>query len=169
MMTRKAGWSTWPESKWRSEILQDNAFYEGDATTNFKHGRHIYMGPGSVIQGKYEGSLTIGDNVWIGPMAYIEGFDVTIGNNVGIGSGVRIQSSKHSGIPVTTPANQTDLIIEPVVICDGADIGVNAVILPGVTIGEGAIIGAGAVVTKDVPAFEVWAGVPARFLKMRGE
>jgi acetyltransferase-like isoleucine patch superfamily enzyme len=44
---------------------------------------------------------------------------------------------------------------------------VNAVILPGVTIGKGAIVGAGAVVTDDVAAFSVVAGVPARFLKWR--
>jgi len=39
---------------------------------------------------------------------------------------------------------------------------VNAVVLPGITIGENAVVAAGAVVTKDVPAFEQWAGVPAR-------
>ena len=43
----------------------------------------------------------------------------------------------------------------------------NAVILPGVTIGEGSIIGAGAVVTKDVPAYAIVAGVPAKFLRWR--
>jgi acetyltransferase-like isoleucine patch superfamily enzyme len=48
-----------------------------------------------------------------------------------------------------------------------AFIGVNAVVLPGVTIGEGAVIGAGAVVTRDVPAWEVWAGVPARRIGRR--
>jgi acetyltransferase-like isoleucine patch superfamily enzyme len=48
-----------------------------------------------------------------------------------------------------------------------ADIGVNAVILPGVTIGRGAIVGAGAVVTDDVEPFSVVAGVPARFVRRR--
>ena len=50
-----------------------------------------------------------------------------------------------------------------------ADIGVNAVILPGVTVGRGAIVGAGAVVTKDVAPFSVVAGVPAVFLRSRDE
>jgi acetyltransferase-like isoleucine patch superfamily enzyme len=43
----------------------------------------------------------------------------------------------------------------------------NAVIYPGITIGEGALIGAGSVVTHDVPAWEVWGGVPARKLRDR--
>lgn len=48
------------------------------------------------------------------------------------------------------------------VIGKNAFVGVNAVVMPGVMVGEGAVIGAGAVVTKDVPDFEIWAGVPAR-------
>jgi acetyltransferase-like isoleucine patch superfamily enzyme len=46
-------------------------------------------------------------------------------------------------------------------------VGAGAVVLPGVTIGEGATVGAGAVVTDDVPAGQVWLGVPAR--KMEAE
>jgi acetyltransferase-like isoleucine patch superfamily enzyme len=52
-----------------------------------------------------------------------------------------------------------------VVIKRGAYIGVNAIILPGVTIGEGAIVGAGSVVTKDVPRLSVVAGNPARVIR----
>jgi acetyltransferase-like isoleucine patch superfamily enzyme len=52
-----------------------------------------------------------------------------------------------------------------VVIKRGAYIGVNAVILPGVTVGEGAIVGAGSVVTKDVPPLSVAAGNPARVIR----
>jgi acetyltransferase-like isoleucine patch superfamily enzyme len=43
----------------------------------------------------------------------------------------------------------------------------NAVVLPGVTLHEGAIAAAGAVVTKDIPAWEIWGGVPARFMAKR--
>jgi acetyltransferase-like isoleucine patch superfamily enzyme len=68
---------------------------------------------------------------------------------------------------VDVPIVQTDLEIRPVRIRAWADIGVNAVILPGVTVGRGAIVGAGAVVTRDVPDFAVVAGVPAVFMKWR--
>jgi acetyltransferase-like isoleucine patch superfamily enzyme len=46
-------------------------------------------------------------------------------------------------------------------------IGTNTLIIKPVSIGDGAVIGAGSVVTKDVPANEVWAGVPAKFIKKR--
>ncbi|MCS6914560.1 MAG: hypothetical protein NZ890_15130 [Myxococcota bacterium] len=55
----------------------------------------------------------------------------------------------------------------PVRLCDGCDIGIGAIILPGVTVGEGAQVGAGAVVTRDVPARAVVAGNPARVLRQR--
>lgn len=48
----------------------------------------------------------------------------------------------------------------------GASVSGNSWVKPWVTIGEGAIIGGGSVVTKDVPAHEVWAGNPARFMKL---
>lgn len=65
------------------------------------------------------------------------------------------------------PIIQTDLIVKPVKICSNCDIGINAVILPGVTIGKGSIVGAGAVVTKDVEPDTIVAGVPAKVLKKR--
>lgn len=43
----------------------------------------------------------------------------------------------------------------------------NAVVMPGVTLHEGAVLAAGAVATKDIPAWEVWGGVPARFMRKR--
>jgi acetyltransferase-like isoleucine patch superfamily enzyme len=50
---------------------------------------------------------------------------------------------------------------------DGCDLGVGAVLLPGVRIGEGAIVGAGSVVTRNIPPFTVAAGNPARVLRNR--
>jgi acetyltransferase-like isoleucine patch superfamily enzyme len=52
-------------------------------------------------------------------------------------------------------------------ICEWADVGTGAVIMPGVTVGRGAIVGAGAVVTRDVAPFAIVAGVPARFVRWR--
>jgi acetyltransferase-like isoleucine patch superfamily enzyme len=59
------------------------------------------------------------------------------------------------------------LRIKPIRIGAWADIGTNATILPGITVGRGAIVGAGAVVTHDVEPFAIVAGVPARFLRWR--
>jgi acetyltransferase-like isoleucine patch superfamily enzyme len=73
----------------------------------------------------------------------------------------------HTGLPADVPIIQTDLTIQPVRIGAWADIGVNAVVLPGVTVGKGAIVGAGAVVTRNVPDFAIVAGVPARFVRWR--
>lgn len=57
--------------------------------------------------------------------------------------------------------------VEGVTIKRGAEVGVRAVIMPGVTIGEYATVGAGSVVTRDVPAYAVVAGSPARLLRMK--
>lgn len=57
------------------------------------------------------------------------------------------------------------LIYQPIKICDGAHIGIGAIIMPGVTIGEGAVVGAGAVVTKDVPPYSIAVGVPAKVIR----
>lgn len=53
----------------------------------------------------------------------------------------------------------------PVFIGENVFVGMNTLIVASVTIGDRAVIGAGSVVTKDIPAGELWAGVPARFIK----
>jgi acetyltransferase-like isoleucine patch superfamily enzyme len=81
---------------------------------------------------------------------------------------VRILTSTHE-LPAdpAVPIMDGPLQLAPVVLEDGCDVGVSAVILPGVTIGRGAQIGAGAVVTRDVPAGAIAAGVPARIIGHR--
>jgi acetyltransferase-like isoleucine patch superfamily enzyme len=135
----------------------------------FEIGNGVFIGAQAYIQGRYDGTCRIGDNVWIGPMAYFDARDLVIEDSVGWGPGAKVLGSTHTALPVDVPIIRTDLEIKPVRICEGADIGTNATILPGVTIGKGAIVGAGAVVVSDVEPFSVVAGVPAKFIRWRTE
>ena len=133
----------------------------------FEIGDAVFIGEQAFIQGRFDGRCVIGAHTWIGPQAYFDARDLVIEDYVGWGPGAKVLGSEHTGVPIDVPIIQTDLVMKPVRIGAWADIGVNAVILPGVTIGKGAIVGAGAVVTADVPPFAIVAGVPARLLRYR--
>lgn len=133
----------------------------------FEFGDGVFIGEGAIVQGRFDGTCRIGRKTWIGPGAFLDARDLVIGDDVGWGPGAKVLGSEHTGRPVGVPIIATDLHIAPVRVEDGADIGVNAVLLPGVTVGHGAIVGAGAVVTRDVPPFAKVAGVPARVIGTR--
>lgn len=133
----------------------------------FEIGDGVFLGEQTIIQGRFDGRCVIGKGVWIGPQSYFDARDLVLEDFVGWGSGAKVLGSEHTGNPIDVPFIQTDLKIAPVRICAWADIGVNAVILPGITVGRGAIVGAGAVVTRDVPEFATVAGVPARVIGWR--
>jgi acetyltransferase-like isoleucine patch superfamily enzyme len=130
-------------------------------------GHGVFVGEHAFIQGRFDGTCVIGDNVWIGPQSYLDARDLVIESYVGWGPGARVLGSQHTGMPIDVPIIETDLVIRPVRIGAWADVGVNAVVLPGITIGKGAIVGAGAVVTRSVKPFSIVVGVPARFLRWR--
>lgn len=92
--------------------------------------------------------------------------NISIGNGVHITAGCTLLTHKID----TTNINISDIFWEKgfIVIKDRVFIGTNSIICADVTIGEGAIVGAGSVVTKDIPAYEIWAGNPAKFIKKRG-
>ena len=133
----------------------------------FEIGNGVFIGSQAFIQGRIRGKCIIGNKVWIGPQSYFDARALVIEDYVGWGPGAKVLGSAHVGQPLGIPIIQTDLEIKQVTIGAWADIGVNAVILPGVTIGKGSQVGAGAVVTKDVPAFSVVAGIPAKFIRWR--
>lgn len=87
---------------------------------------------------------------------------ITIGRGVRITSGVKIIT--HFLDPECPGVHFRKA---PVVIEDDVFIGMNAIICNSVHIGKGAVVGAGSVVTKDIPAYQVWAGNPAHYIKNR--
>jgi acetyltransferase-like isoleucine patch superfamily enzyme len=86
---------------------------------------------------------------------------VTLGSQCLIGAGCRFVDHDH-GIEANTPIGDQSCETSPINLQDDVWLGANVVILKGVTIGSGAVVGTGAIVRTDVPAGEIWAGVPAR-------
>jgi len=135
----------------------------------FELGDKVFLGTGSFLQGRFDGRCQIGNHVWIGPHSYFDARDLVLEDYVGWGPGAKVLGSEHTGQPTDVPIIQTDLVIRPVRVEEWADIGTNAVLLPGVTVGKAAIVGAGALVNRDVPPFSIVAGVPAKFVRWRDE
>lgn len=113
---------------------------------------------------KYPERIVCGDRILIGPYALLGAMGgIELGDDVRISRGAVIETATLSfGEALPYPH-----IVQPIRIAQGAWIGSNAVILGGVSIGAQAVVAAGAVVTKDVPAHAIVAGVPARVIGQR--
>ena len=108
------------------------------------------------------GDPVVGEGTWIGAFTLVDGSGgLTIGKGCDISSGVHIYT--HSSTRRCVSARAYPVVDRaPVVIGDHVFIGANATVNMGVTIGDHSVVGAGAVVTRDVPAYTVVQGVPAR-------
>ncbi|MEO6348090.1 MAG: DapH/DapD/GlmU-related protein [Aquaticitalea sp.] len=112
------------------------------------------------------GKLTIGDGSHIGDYTIIDLVDdVTIGNEVAIGPNCTIYSHEHVYDNPSVPAWKGGLVSQPIFIGDGAWVGSNVTILPGITIGKRTVVAAGSVVTKNLEPESIYGGIPAKLIK----
>jgi serine acetyltransferase len=114
------------------------------------------------------GCIEIGQNTYIGPYGCLAGPGrIKIGRDCLIASHTGIYANNHNFDDLTQPINVQGTTNQGIVIEEDCWLGTGVKVLDGIKIGKGSVIGAGAVVTKDIPAFSVAVGVPARVISCR--
>lgn len=182
LLGRPFAWASEQGKLARCEAGPGTRFFPPSRVENAGRGRTaIRVGARCHVHGRLlvfarAGEIAVGDDCFIGEGSEIwSGASVRIGSRVFVSHGVNIHdTSSHSrsarlrhiqfarrGDPEFERALK-EVRTAPVAIEDDAWIGLNAVVLKGVTVGRGAIVGAASVVTRDVPPFAVMAGNPAR-------
>ena len=132
-------------------------------------GRWSWLGQGTKVR-CHEGVIAIGAKTVLGQECTISAYQsVAIGRECLIADRVMMIDFDHTAADVERPVREQGIYKRDVRIGDNVWIGYGAVILCGVTVGDNAIVGAAAVVTRDIPANAIVAGVPARVLRMREE
>lgn len=161
---------------WVKHILNPFVFHHGKASVirrqaviNVSPINHFRLGAHSTIE-EYcvidngVGNVIIGSYTRIGLRSTLIG-PVQIGSHIILAQNVVISGLNHSYQDTALPIHQQKISVAPIVIEDEAWIAANAVITAGVTVGRHAVVAAGSVVTKDVPAYSVVAGNPAKVIK----
>jgi acetyltransferase-like isoleucine patch superfamily enzyme len=122
---------------------------------------------------KFDGLWKAGPSILIGDRGFIgRGCEFNISDSIVIGadcliaSGAKFIDHNH-GIASSEVMRTQRAPSAPITIGNDVWIGANACILAGVSIGDGSVVAAGAVVTRSIPAYEIWGGVPAKFIKKR--
>jgi len=121
-------------------------------STNTKLGNYIHIAPSVSIIGGAGANLTMEDFT-----------------NIGSGGRIVCATDDFSQglISPVVPLEYRTVISKPVIFKRYSTLGVNCSVLPGVTLGEGSIVGAGSVVTKDTDPWTIYAGCPAKPIKIR--
>jgi len=138
------------------EVLRPDLITIGD---NVHFYRGLYLSP----CGEH---IDIGSDTHFAPYGCLYG-PLTIGRNCAIAAHVVFASVGHGYARTDIPMVDQLVLKKEIVLEDDVWVGANAVITQGVRIGTGSIVGAGSVVTKDVPAFSVTGGSPARVIRDR--
>lgn len=149
-------------------------FYEPIVRTRAEN---ISVGAGSRVDSfcKLEGGLKlqIGRYVHVASFTHlgIGGGTLIIGDFAAVASGAKIISGSNQldavSMSACAPADVQRVTASVTELCAYSCVLCNAVVLPGVQLGEGAVLAAGGVATKNIPPWEVWGGVPARFMSKR--
>jgi acetyltransferase-like isoleucine patch superfamily enzyme len=155
-------------------IIEDGAEINCLSQQGIKLGNRVTIGkyaiirPSNIYGGPIGEGLTMGDNSNIGPYNYIGcSGKITIGNNVMLAPRVSVYAENHVFDHPELLIRDQGVEKKEVIIEDDCWIAANSIILAGVTIGQGSVVAAGSVVTENVPAYSVVAGVPAKFIKSR--
>lgn len=131
-------------------------------------GANCVLDRGTTIECR--GILHIGDRVILGHHCTLGVREsITIGDDTMLAEMVSIRDHDHRFDDLNVPIREQGMVCAPITIGRDVWIGAKATIVKGVSIGDGAIVGANAVVTRDVPANAIVAGVPARLIRMRDD
>jgi acetyltransferase-like isoleucine patch superfamily enzyme len=188
-------WRHWRQQR-RFPSVRFDASVEWRISGSVRAGEDVHVGPGSVVQAGPQAVVTLGNGVWLGRDCEISAGDrIEIGDrtslqhrtqihgDVVIGAGcvgaanLYVSSGEHSfrdspHLPIRVqdfhrarrPAADRN---RPVVIGDDCWLGINVVVMPGITIGRGCVVGSNSVVTRDLAPYTIAAGAPARPLGQR--
>jgi acetyltransferase-like isoleucine patch superfamily enzyme len=130
-------------------------------------GRFVWIGDGTKIR-CHEGRVEIGDKTVMGQECTISAYQhVRIGQQCVIADRAMFIDFDHGVVEVERPIRQQGIYKRDVIVGSNVWIGYGACVLRGVSVGDNAIVGTNSVVTKDVPANAVVAGIPARVIRMR--
>lgn len=133
-------------------------------------GNHCHFRDNIILRTRRNGKIIFDDYAMVSWGVIIEALErVYIGSNTGLAEHVIIRDSCHLFYGTKEHWRFTPHVVKPVTIGKDCFIGSRAYIFHGVTIGDGAVIGAHSVVTEDtqIGPYEIWAGVPARFISHR--
>ena len=151
----------------RHSVVRPNVRLDVVPFRKFVVGRHTIIEDFSCINNGM-GDIIIGDHCSIGLSNTLIA-PVTIGNNVILAQNICLSGLNHGYEDIHTPIRFQKCTTAQITVEDDCWIGSNSVITAGVTIGRHSVVAAGSVVTRDVPAFSVVGGNPARLLRQYNE
>ncbi|NJM97414.1 MAG: acyltransferase [Phormidesmis sp. RL_2_1] len=134
--------------------------------SNIYIGQRVSLDRGVDIKANYQ-DIEIGDYTRIGPYTCLSGGSINIGKNCLIASHSSIYASNHSFADSLKNIREQKSSFQGIVIEEDCWLGTGVRVVDGVRIGKGSVIGAGAVVTKDIPAYSIAVGVPAKIISKR--